>query len=209
MGTLLVYGGEVVTPFEAIVDGAVFARDGLIERVGRRDAVAGEADIELDAGGRLICPGFVDLQVNGGGGVFLTEDPSVEAVERIARAHLPFGTTAMLPTVVTADEPAMAQALAAVKESIARPAEGVGGATARVLGGHLEGPFINPIKKGAHDERFVQRPDRKMFERLLNAAGGSLRLITLAPELPGADELIQTARQASVPGPSGPHSSAS
>ncbi len=194
MTTLLIREGEVLTPFEVIEGGAVLATKGRIERVGPAAEVAGEpADVEVDAGGRIICPGFIDLQVNGGGGAMLTEQPDPDAVQCMARAHVRFGTTSMLPTVVTADEERMAGALEAVKASTAVPPTG-----ARVLGAHLEGPFINPKRKGAHAERFIREPRTDLFERLLDAAGGSLRLITLAPELPGALELIGTARAADV-----------
>jgi N-acetylglucosamine-6-phosphate deacetylase len=172
----------------------VLARDGVIVRVGARTELAGErADVEIDAAGRTICPGFIDLQVNGGGGALLTEAPAVETVERMTRAWVRCGTTSLLPTAVTADEENMARALAAVHEAMQRPPAG-----ARVLGAHLEGPFINPLRKGAHDERFIRKPDVELFDRLLAAADGALRLITLAPELPGAHDLIAAARAASV-----------
>jgi N-acetylglucosamine-6-phosphate deacetylase len=194
MGTLLVHGGDVLTPFEVIEGGAVLARDGRIERVGRRAEVVKEpADVEVDVGGRIICPGFVDLQVNGGGGALLTEEPGQEALERMTRAHVKFGTTSMLPTVVTADEETMVAALEAVNAGTADFPAG-----SRVLGAHLEGPFINPNRKGAHDDHFIEAPRKDLFERLLDAAGGSLRLLTLAPELPGALELVGAARAASV-----------
>jgi N-acetylglucosamine-6-phosphate deacetylase len=194
VSSLFVAGGTVLTPFEAIEDGAVLARDGVIVRVGTRSALAGErADAEVDAGGRLVCPGFIDLQVNGGGGALLTETPTPETVERMARDWVRTGATSLLPTAVTADEANMTAALAAVHEAMQRPRSG-----ARVLGAHLEGPFINPVRKGAHDERFVRAPDLALFDRLLMAAGGALRLITLAPELPGGLELLAAAREASV-----------
>ena len=194
MSSLLVAGGTLLTPFEMIEDGAVLERDGVIVRVGPRSALAGErAGVTLDAGGRLICPGFIDLQVNGGGGALLTDVPTVETVERMARDWVRTGTTSLLPTAVTANEANMAAALAAVHEAMQRPRSG-----ARVLGAHLEGPFINPVRKGAHDERFIRQPDAKLFDRLLAAAQGALRLITLAPELPGGLELLAAARAASA-----------
>lgn len=193
MGTLLIHGGDALTPFEAIEDGAVLVRDGVIAQAGRRSEVATSADVEIDVGGRLICPGFVDLQVNGGGGAFLTAEPTREALERMASAHVRFGTTSLLATVVTSREDRMAAALGAV----GRYAAGMTGG-ARIVGAHLEGPFINPVRKGAHPERFIVAPERADFERLVDAAGGSLRVITLAPELPGAAELIAAARAASV-----------
>lgn len=194
MGTLLLHGGDVYTPFEVIEDGAVLARDGVIERVGRRVEVATErADVEVDAGGRMICPGFVDLQVNGGGGALLTERPDMGSLARMTQAHLRFGTTSMLPTVVTSDEERMLRAL----EVVGRAAHG-SRMGARVLGAHLEGPFINPVRRGAHAERFIRPPDRALFGRCVEATGDSLRLITLAPELPGALHLIAAAHETGV-----------
>jgi N-acetylglucosamine-6-phosphate deacetylase len=194
VGSLLLFGGKVLTPQGLISDGAVLAREGLIEFAGRRsDLGAVAADKRLDVDGRLVCPGFIDIQVNGGGGALLTEEPSVEAIERITRAHARFGTTSLLPTIVTAPEPRLKECLLAVRRAIARPITG-----ARVLGAHLEGPFINPKKRGAHDERFIRAPDVELFRRLLQVADGALNVITLAPELPGSEELIGLARRSGV-----------
>jgi N-acetylglucosamine-6-phosphate deacetylase len=192
MTTLAVYNATVYTPFDLIEDGAVLARDGVIEAVGPRAQVEiDRADQLIDAGGRIICPGFIDLQVNGGGGALLTEQGDVGAAECMARAHARFGTTAMLPTVVTSREDVMVRALEAVSDAMQRPTTG-----ARVLGAHLEGPFISPARKGAHNERYIREPDLPMLERLL--ATGALLLITLAPEPPGALDLLHAAREAGV-----------
>lgn len=193
MQRFVLFGGAVFTPFEVIEDGAVSVTDGRIDQVGPRAAVVAEGAVAVDVGGRVICPGFVDLQVNGGGGAFLSDDPSGGALERMARAHVPFGTTSMLAAAVTGAEASMRAALETVKEHMLQPPPG-----ARVIGAHLEGPFINPKRKGAHREQFIQPPSRDLFDRLLDAAGGSLRFITLAPELPGALELVEAARAASV-----------
>lgn len=192
--TTLRITGDLLTPFERIADGVLFARDGVIEYAGpRAGAPAQRADVEIDASARFVCPGFIDLQVNGGGGALLSVDLTREAVERMTAAHVRFGTTAMLPTAVTGPEDNMSRALEAVAAAIETPVAG-----ARVLGAHLEGPFINPLRKGAHNERYIVPPDVAMFERLVRAANGSLRIITLAPELPGALDLIAAARVANV-----------
>jgi N-acetylglucosamine-6-phosphate deacetylase len=194
VSSLLISGGTLLTPFETIEDGALLARDGVIERTGRRSDFAGEdADVEVDARGRIVCPGFIDLQVNGGGGALLTETPTVDTVERMTRGWVRSGTTALLPTAVTADEENICGALAAVHEAMARPVSG-----ARVLGAHLEGPFINPVRRGAHDQRFIRAPDVTMFERVLAASKRALRMITLAPEVSGGLDLLAAARDAGV-----------
>jgi N-acetylglucosamine-6-phosphate deacetylase len=189
MTTLLIRGGTLITPFEAIDDGALFARDGVIERVGRSAELSDvPADVEIDATGKLVCPGFVDLQVNGGGGALLTDDPTESAIERMTRAHARFGTTSMLPTIVTASEETLVASLRAVRAATGRTFGG-----ARVLGSHMEGPFISMTRKGAHDERYIREPDAEMFERLLEAADGTLRIVTIAPELPHAVDLYRFA----------------
>ena len=193
-GALLIAGGDVLTPFETIVDGAVLVCDGRIERAGPRSELArARVDTQIDVQGRLILPGFVDLQVNGGGGAFLTEDGSVESVWRMAAAHARFGTTAMLPTIVTSPEATLVRALEAV--AVATEASNGG---ARVLGAHLEGPFISVVRKGAHDERSIVAPDIELLRRLIDTSRGTLRVITVAPELPGALDLIAAARGAGV-----------
>jgi N-acetylglucosamine-6-phosphate deacetylase len=189
MSTLLIRGGTLLTPFEAIDGGALFARDGVIERVGTSSELADvHADVEIDTTGQLVCPGFIDLQVNGGGGALLTDEPNADAIERMTRAHARFGTTAMLPTIVTAPEERLAEGLRAIRDVTGRSLGG-----ARVLGAHMEGPFISTIRKGAHDQRFIREPDLAMFARLLNAAGGTLRIVTVAPELPHALDLYKQA----------------
>jgi N-acetylglucosamine-6-phosphate deacetylase len=191
---LLVRGGDLYTPFEVIEDGAVLARDGVIEYAGARSAAPPvAAETEIDASGLIVCPGFIDLQVNGGGGSLLTEEPGVDAVARMTAAHVGHGTTALLPTIVTAPEETMIRAVEAVRRAVERAPGG-----SRILGAHIEGPFINPRRRGAHDPRSIRAPDPGLLHRLLTASGSALRVITLAPELPGALDLIAQAREGKV-----------
>ena len=132
----------------------------------------------LDGG--LLAPGFVDLQVNGGGGVLFNEETTTGAVRAIGTAHRRFGTTGFLPTLIT-DTPAKTeQAASAVRQAIEEgPAEGA----ARVLGLHLEGPFLNPVRRGVHDAAHIRgfgESDRAALCHL--AEGPGALLITLAPE---------------------------
>ena len=124
-------------------------------------------------GGSFVAPGFIDLQVNGGGGVLLNDDPSPAAMRAIARAHRRFGTTALLPTLITDTREKMHAAIAAAREIA-----GSGG----VPGLHLEGPFINPARAGVHSRDHIARAEMRDLEWLgeLGQAGHSL--ITLAPE---------------------------
>jgi N-acetylglucosamine-6-phosphate deacetylase len=125
--------------------------------------------VETVDGGMLV-PGFIDAQVNGGGGVLLNDTPTAEAMDRIAAAHRPFGTCRLLPTLVTTSDRIMQAALAAVRSA------GPG-----VAGLHLEGPHLSPVRRGAHDERPMRRMTDADVERLLAPDVGRL-LVTLAPE---------------------------
>jgi N-acetylglucosamine-6-phosphate deacetylase len=135
--------------------------------------------VGLPGSGRGIAvPGFVDLQVNGFGGVdFL--DADADGYRRAGAALLETGVTAYLPTLITSPEEQLLAAMSEVPVNGARP---------RILGVHLEGPFLSPSRLGAHEASSRRDPDLELLERLLD--GGPVRLMTLAPELPGAFELI-------------------
>ena len=150
-----------------LVPGDVAVDDGVVAAVG----LAGP-------GSGIAAPGLVDLQVNGFAGVdFLATD--ADGYAAAGEALLETGVTAYLPTLITSPEPTLVAALRAV------PGESSG---ARILGVHLEGPFLSPARLGAHPADARRDPDTALLERLL--AAGPVRLVTLAPELPGAVELI-------------------
>lgn len=122
----------------------------------------------------FVAPGFIDVQVNGGDGVLLNDSPDVTSIARIARAHRRFGTTGLLPTLIT-DEPAKMEALLAVAEA--------GLAVPGVLGFHLEGPFLNPARKGIHPEACIRVPDAADLALLTQFGRLGRSLVTLAPEM--------------------------
>src|SRR4051812_15676522 len=156
----------------ALIDGRMVAGDvsvvdGTVEAYGLSGPGSG-----------IAAPGFVDLQVNGFAGVDLMAT-DFEGYRQVGEALLATGTTAFQPTFVTAPEPALLDALRAM------PAGGIG---ARVLGAHLEGPFLSPRRAGVHDPAHLSAPDLALLRRLLDAAPVSQ--VTLAPELRGAFALI-------------------
>ena len=128
----------------------------------------------LQAG--MLVPGFIDLQVNGGGGVLMNDDPCVETIETICRAHSRFGTTALLPTLITDTIERTEQAIDAATAALQRAVPGC-------LGLHLEGPHLSQARRGAHDPDLVRPAGDEDIERLLAAgkAIGNL-LVTVAPE---------------------------
>jgi len=159
-----------------LVLGDVEVVDGRIARVGVRGS----------NGRGVAAPGFVDLQVNGFGGVdFAGADAA--AYDRAGDALLETGVTAYLPTLITAPEDALVSALAALPERARGP---------RILGAHVEGPFLASTRMGTHSLAWRADPDVALLERLL--AAGRVRLVTLAPELPGALELIDVLRARGV-----------
>ena len=127
-----------------------------------------------DLAGAMLLPGFIDVQVNGGGGVLFNEAPTVDTLRRIGAAHRRFGTTGFLPTLISDDRAVMRAALQAVEQALL---EGVPG----VLGIHLEGPYLAPARKGVHDAKYFHVPDSEELA-LLCAAHRGVRLITLAPD---------------------------
>lgn len=137
------------------------------------DAPRGDEAV-VDLRGGYLLPGFIDVQVNGGGGVLFNADPSVAAIERIGAAHRAFGVTSFLPTLISDDLDKVAAAIAAVEAAIAKGVPGV-------VGVHLEGPFLSPAKKGTHDARWFRRLDEAALNLLSSLTGGRT-LVTLAPE---------------------------
>ena len=128
-----------------------------------------------------LVPGFIDLQVNGGGGVLFNDEPTVEGMEAIGRAHGAFGTTGFLPTLISDDLEVIDRGMRAVEAAIEKGVPGV-------LGIHIEGPFINREKRGIHDERKIRRIDDSAI-RLLTSLAKGVTLVTIAPELAPAGSI--------------------
>lgn len=123
--------------------------------------------------GTWLAPGFIDIQVNGGGDVLFNDSPTAEGIAAIAAAHRKFGTTALLPTLITDSAEKMRTAIGAVEE--------IAGREPGILGIHLEGPFLSPEKPGVHDPRAIRRP-RAEDNEILVAPRKTVTLVTLAPE---------------------------
>ncbi len=160
---------------------------------GRVDGIVSAAKIPQDIeavhdleDGTLV-PGFIDLQVNGGGGVLFNAAPTAQSLRTIAAAHRQFGTTGLLPTLISDSYSTMRQAVTAVREAME---EGVPG----ILGIHLEGPFLNPERHGAHDADRLRSLDEEGFE-ILTSLGPGKTLVTLAPELTSAGTIRRLAAE--------------
>jgi len=174
MSRLLIRGGTLVHP-----DSGTLARGDLAVEDGRIVPPRGDAGTVIDTRGLYVAPGFIDLQVNGGVGHNF-EDASPAGIARIADFYVSRGTTGLLPTTVTAPIARIREAIERVRLA-SHPA---------ILGMHIEGPFISSERKGAHNPEYILPPSRERFDELVAGYAGFIKVVTLAPELPGADELL-------------------
>jgi N-acetylglucosamine-6-phosphate deacetylase len=167
-----------------LIDGAAVVVDGaaIVSLVNDADLPAAIERRPVDG---LIAPGFVDVQVNGGGGVLFNAMPTVDAIAAIGAAHRRFGTTGFLPTFISDAPERMGEAAKAVREAL-----GVG--VPGLLGIHFEGPWLNPARRGVHDAGFFRDLSEADID-LLTAPGLGRVLVTLAPERVPADAIARLA----------------
>jgi len=173
--TPLALTGARVLVNDMFVDGiAVLVEDGRIAALARADDARVRAAEQRDLAGAFLLPGFIDAQVNGGGGVLFNDAPTVDTIRAIGAAHRRFGTTSFLPTLISDEAAVVRSALDAVREAIASKVPGVEGI-------HVEGPHISAKRRGAHDAAKIRALDDEALKQLaLQRAGRTL--VTLAPE---------------------------
>jgi N-acetylglucosamine-6-phosphate deacetylase len=187
----LIEDATIVTGQTVLPGGWMVVTGGRIAEVGAASARRPAADQTTSLRGAAVLPGFVDVHVHGGGGMSFGPDP--EASLRAARFHLASGTTSLLAGIASRPLDQLRECVASVGSL---PAELDGGG--RVLGIHLEGPFISPRRKGAHDPAVLRPPDPAELRDLLSAAPGRTRLLAAAPELPGFAAMAREAAAAGV-----------
>jgi len=153
---------------------AVLIDDSQIAAVTPRDEVSASIDVFEAPEGAWLAPGFIDAQVNGGGDALFNADPTPEGLAKIVAAHRRFGTTALLPTLITDTDEVMGEALSAVETMLPREPG--------ILGIHLEGPFLSPDKPGVHRRDLIRRPEPHHLRMLASSKKG-VWLVTLAPEV--------------------------
>ncbi|MCF8797603.1 N-acetylglucosamine-6-phosphate deacetylase [Xanthomonas campestris] len=182
------------SPIQALCNARVLTDDGLQDGlavlldgaqiqavVAADDARVAQAGTRVDLGGATLLPGFIDIQVNGGGGVLFNNACTPQALATIAAAHRRYGTTGMLPTLISDTAEVMAEAIAATRQAIAQGVPGV-------LGIHLEGPYLSPARKGTHDAQKFRVPDAHEIAVDTSLDNG-VTLITLAPERVPLDDI--------------------
>ena len=178
---------RIFTGHEILDDHALIVADGLIDSLCPLSELPPEIE-QRSLNGALLAPGFIDVQLNGCGGVQFNdtaEAVSVETLEIMQRANEKSGCTSFLPTLITTSDDLMKQGVRVMREYLAKHPH-------QALGLHLEGPWLNIIKKGTHNPKFVRKPDAELLDFLCKNAD-VITKVTLAPEMAGADAISQLA----------------
>jgi N-acetylglucosamine-6-phosphate deacetylase len=200
MSKWAVHAGRAFTPHQEIADAVAVIDGGKIVAIGpRKDITIPEGARLVEAPEATLVPGFVDVHVHGAGGQDVMAG-TAEALDTIAETLARGGTTSFVATTVTAAP----DRLCASAQGIARYAKEQGGARrtssprAEILGIHYEGPFISAARRGVHPVEWIAKPSAELFGRMLEAADGMARILTLAPEVAGGLDLVKDARDSGL-----------
>jgi N-acetylglucosamine-6-phosphate deacetylase len=197
MTTQAIFVRRAFTPRKEIDDAVIVVDGQKIVSVGSRDQVAIPAGAtQREARDLTVAPGFVDVHIHGAGGRDVMEG-TPDALAAVTRTVARRGTTSLVATTVTASDERTCQAVAGIAAWMQMPSEasvpGSRAPQAEILGVHFEGPFISPVRRGVHPPEWIVPPSIDLFARFLDAAQGAARILTLAPELPGALDLVAAA----------------
>lgn len=189
---LILHSATLVTDGTVSADGWIAVTGDRISEVGIGDGwrarLGPDSPEPVDAAGAFLTAGFVDLHGHGGGGSSYADGP--DGIRAALTVHRAAGTTRSVLSLVTASVDDLAQQLAVIAD--------LADADQTILGAHLEGPFLDPAHKGAHDPALLRHPDPDSIARLIDAGRGSLRQVTLAPELPGGLDAVRQLTEAGV-----------
>jgi len=177
---LKIFNGKILTPHRIIAEGTIVVTGSTITSVSEEN-IEVEGALEIDAKGKYIVPGFIDIHVHGGGG-FDFMDGTETAFLKIAELHAQYGTTSMLPTTLSASREELLNTLAAYETANLKNTNG-----AQFLGMHLEGPYFAMSQRGAQDPRYIRDPDPEEYKEVLERCS-SIKRWSAAPELKGAIE---------------------
>lgn len=195
MTATAIYAGRVLTPQEELADCVILVEDGKIAGLGPRDQVRVPSDaVAYAAGDKIVVPGFVDLHVHGGGGHDVMEG-TARSLDRVTSIHARHGTTSLLATTMSAGGEETCHSLEGIARYVRahQEPEEKPRLAAEILGIHLEGPFISKARRGVHPSDAIAKPSAATLQKFREAADGLVRILTLAPELAGALELVTAA----------------
>jgi N-acetylglucosamine-6-phosphate deacetylase len=195
-----IYASRILTPIEEVSDAVILVEGDKITAIGHRDEIQVPPDAtHFAAPGSTVVPGFIDIHIHGAGGHDVME-ATPRALDKITETVARHGTTSMLATTVTAPIDETCHSLERIARYVRnheQPQEG-NRLASEIVGVHLEGPFISHARRGVHPPEALAKPSIETFEKLSKAADGLVRLLTVAPELPGALKLIAYAAQAGI-----------
>lgn len=191
---MVLRNARIYTPFEEIYRGYVRIEGGKILDLGREPASSAQVCVEEDLEGMIVGPGFIDTHIHGAHGFDVMEG-SREAILEISKALARHGVTSFIPTSVTASQEDLLRVSRAVCNAMRAQKGHLNGS--RILGLHMEGPYINPRRAGAHDVSYIRKPDLEEVLEIISLCGG-LRGITLAPEIEGALDLVKSLSEKGV-----------
>jgi len=183
---------RLITPEQSIANAVMVIEDGVIASMDSRANAEQPSANQLDFPGCTLAPAYFDIHIHGSAGCDVMEG-TPRAFSTVGKFLASHGVGAYLPTTVTAPVDVTLRSLERMSAQIGRDTEG-----ARALGIHIEGPFLSPHKKGAHPENLLQTPSVELFDRMWYAAQGKIRLMTIASELPNAEEVISHATNLGV-----------
>jgi N-acetylglucosamine-6-phosphate deacetylase len=189
---LALAGGKIVTPFRIIHDGTILINNGIIAGLGKSSDVKIPAAYKvINVGGKIVCPGFADLLVHGGAGHGFADD-NLESIGKISAYFLRNGSTTMLASLFAKPEKLLLKDLSRIADYIER------NPGSNIRGIHMEGPYLNKQFKGAMNQNYLWKPEVKSWNKIWEASKGQIKLMTIAPELPDALEVMRTAAQNGV-----------
>ncbi|MFZ0433499.1 MAG: N-acetylglucosamine-6-phosphate deacetylase [Candidatus Acidiferrales bacterium] len=193
MPVTAIYASRILTPMEELTDSVILVEGSRISAIGHRDEVRiPPGSIDYVASGMTVIPGFVDVHIHGAGGHDVME-ANARALDKITSTVARHGTTSMVATTVTAPVEDTCHSLEGIARYIQHHAnpDDHPRLAAEILGLHLEGPFISKAQRGVHPLESIHKPSTELFEQFYKAASGLVRIVTVAPEIPGALDLIE------------------
>jgi len=188
---------RLYTPLEEILHPMLVVEDGRISEIASRSASESPSVPTVDFGDAVLAPGFFDIHIHGGGGLDVMRAAPAD-LSHLGKFLATHGVTAYFPTTVAAPLDSTCAALERLADAIEAPPTNGDVASARPLGIHLEGPFLSHKRRGVHPPENLVEPTIAIFDRLWQAARGHVRMITIAPEIPGAMEVIAEAARRDV-----------
>lgn len=189
---LALTGGDIITPFRHVKNGTIIIDESKIYELGKSADVKIPSDCKLiDVSGKIVSPGFVDLLVHGGGGWGFSDD-SIDSIKNVSEYFIKHGSTTVLASLFAKPTDLLLKDLRRVADYI------LDNPLSNIYGIHMEGPYLNPELKGAMNESYLWKPSIESWDKMWEASRGLIKIMTIAPELPGAIEVMRKAASLGV-----------